>query len=64
MKIIKIKDKKAVVESSGHTHTVSIDLIRDAKIGDYILVHGDMAINKLPKDEAEKIIQLIKVDHQ
>lgn len=59
MKIIKIKDKKAVVELSGHNHTVSIDLIKDAKTGDYVLVHNEMAINKLPAEEAEKILGII-----
>lgn len=35
------------------------------KAGDYILVHGELAINKLPEDEALKIIELIKTlgDH-
>jgi len=60
MKIIKIEDKKAVVESSGHNHSVSIDLIRNVKIGDYVLVHGDMAINKIPPEDAEKILQMIR----
>jgi len=59
MKIIKINDKKAVVESSGHNHTVSVDLIKNAKVGEYVLVHGEMAINKVPSKDAKKILQII-----
>lgn len=59
MKIIKIKGDKAIVESSGHNHTISIDLIRSAEIGDYVLAHGDMAINKLEPQEAKKILKII-----
>ncbi len=60
MKIKEIKGKKAVVESSGHSHTVDLSLIKDAKIGDYVLTHADMAINKLPAGEAEKILKIIE----
>lgn len=59
MKIIKIKGKKAVVESGDHNHVIDLNLIKDPKIGDYILAHGDMAINKVPQEEAKKIFKII-----
>ena len=60
MKIIKIKkDNKAIVGSDDHTHEIDLSLIKEPRIGDYVLAHGDMAINKLPKTEAEKILKLI-----
>jgi len=59
MKIIKIKDKKAVVSSSKHEHEVDLSLIKNPKVGEYILAHADMAINKLPLTEAKKILRLI-----
>lgn len=58
-KITDIKGKKAVVESKDHTHTVDLSLIKNPEVGDYILVHADMAINKLPQKEAEKILEII-----
>ena len=60
MKIVEIKESKAVVEAGDHSHIVDISLIKDAKIGDYILAHGEMAIHKIPKEEAEKILNIIK----
>lgn len=59
LKIKEIKGKKAVVESGGHSHIVDLSLIKDPKIGDYVLAHGEMAINKLEPKEAEKILKMI-----
>lgn len=59
MRIKKIKDNKAVVETKKHTHTVDLSLIKDAKIGDYILAHGDMAINKVAEEDAKKILEMV-----
>ena len=60
MKIIKIKDNKAMVGSLKHTHEVDLCLIKKPKVGEYVLAHGDMAINKITQEEAEKILKLIK----
>lgn len=59
LKIKKIKGEKAVVESGNHDHIVDLSLIKDPKIGDYVLAHGDMAINKVESKEAEKILKMI-----
>ncbi len=62
MKITEISGDKAVVRSSDHNHTVDLSLLKDKQpeVGDYILAHGDLAINKLPEDEALKILEMIK----
>jgi len=61
LKIIKIKkDNKAIVGSNNHTHEIDLSLIKKPRIGDYVLAHGDMAINKINEQEAEKILKLIK----
>lgn len=56
---MEIKGKKAIVKSGRHSHEADLNLIKNAKIGDYVLVHANMAINKLPKEEAEKILMMI-----
>jgi len=60
MKIMEINGEKAVVSSSDHNHTVDLNLLKEPKVGDYILAHGDLAISKLPEDEALKILEMIK----
>ena len=63
MKILKIKGGKAIVGSAKHTHEIDLSLLKKPKVGDYVLAHGDMAINKLPEEEAKKILKLIKTKH-
>ena len=60
VKVTKITGRKAEIESG---KKVDISLVDDLKVGDYLLVHADLAINKISKDEAEKIIQLTKQCH-
>jgi len=59
MKINKINGNKAVVDSGDHSHEVNIDLLKDVRVGEYILVHGDMAINKVAPEDAKKIIEMV-----
>lgn len=59
-KIIKIKGKTAEVKDSHGEKRVSLMLIKKPKIGDYLLVHADLAINKIDESEALEIIKLNK----
>jgi hydrogenase expression/formation protein HypC len=59
LKIKEIKGEKAVVESGDHDHTIDLSLIKDPKIGDYVLVHGEMAINKVDEKDAKKILEIV-----
>lgn len=58
-KVIKIKGKQAKVQAGEHQHQVDLSLLKDVKVGDYLLVHGDLAINKVSKTEAEKILKMV-----
>jgi len=58
-KVIKINKRKAFVQSGNHQHQVDLSLLKNIKVGDYLLVHGDLAINKVAKADAEKIIKMI-----
>lgn len=73
-KIKKIEGDWAVIESPDHCHChqatcdhdhhdhkVNISLLKnkEVKAGDYLLVHQDLAINKMPAQEAEKILSMI-----
>jgi hydrogenase maturation factor len=54
-KIIKIDDKKALVQLKKSTREVRIDFV-DAKKGDFIYVSGNLAIERIDKKDAEKIL--------
>jgi hydrogenase expression/formation protein HypC len=45
--VIEIKENKALTEVKGIKMWVNIDLIDDCKKGEYILIHGGFAIQKI-----------------
>jgi len=58
-KVIEIKKGSATVQSGDHFHKADLSLLKNVEIGDYLLVHDQMAINKVPKTEAKKILKMI-----
>ncbi|MBI5574114.1 MAG: HypC/HybG/HupF family hydrogenase formation chaperone [Elusimicrobia bacterium] len=59
-KIISIKDKVADVDFGGVGRKVGLDLLPDAKIGDYIIVHAGFAIQILDVKDAENRLDILK----
>ena len=58
MKLISIKGKKGEVELSGVKKEVSLDLLKEVKIGDYLIIHAGFAIEKLNEEEAKKTLEI------
>ncbi|MCP4181374.1 MAG: HypC/HybG/HupF family hydrogenase formation chaperone [bacterium] len=55
MRIKEIHDNNVgVVEADGAEARVSIALVKDPEIGDYVIIHAGYAIEKIDKEEAEK----------
>ncbi len=59
VRVLKIDGLKAVVELGGLTRQVSIMLVPDTQVGDYVLLHAGFAIQKLDEREAEATIRLL-----
>lgn len=57
-KIIKIYDKACLVEIMGVSREVSIELLKNVNVGDYVLIHAGCAISKIDEEEALKTIEL------
>jgi len=58
-KVIKKEGQWVTVKSLDHQHRANLCLLKNVKVGDYLLVHGDLAINKVSKKEAAKILKLV-----
>ena len=58
-KIILIQDALAKVELSGVTKDVSLMLLPEAQVGDYVLVHAGFAMQKVDEKEAEETYALL-----
>lgn len=48
----------ATVELGGVRQNVSLALIEDARVGEYVLVHVGFALNKIDQHEAEATLAL------
>ncbi|WP_202319846.1 HypC/HybG/HupF family hydrogenase formation chaperone [Archaeoglobus neptunius] len=59
-KIEKISYPTAVVDFKGLKREVRIDLIEDLNVGDFVLVHVGMAIQKVDEEEAKKTWELLE----
>ena len=53
-----INDNMARVNIAGIVRTASLQLIDDAKVGDYVLLHAGFAIQLLDEDEALETLKL------
>jgi len=60
LQIKSIKKNVAVVEHDNKDFEVSLQLVPKAKVGDWLLAHGEIAINTIPENEALDILKLIQ----
>ncbi len=59
-KIIDKKDQMAVVEVNSIQRQVSLMLLPEAGIGDFVLIHAGFAIQAIDEDEANLTNQLLR----
>lgn len=59
-KIIDRVDMLATVEINGVTRKVSLMLLPEAQVGDFVLVHAGFAIQTIDEEEAKKTMELLK----
>ena len=52
LKIVEIYGKEALGEALGMRRKIRLDFIRDARIGEYVMVHAGFAIERLEESQA------------
>ncbi|MCX7829752.1 MAG: HypC/HybG/HupF family hydrogenase formation chaperone [Acidobacteria bacterium] len=60
MKLVKMENSVGLVELSGIEREVSLDLVPEAKIGDYLLIHAGFAISVIDEKEANETLDTIR----
>ncbi len=60
MRVVEIHDDEAIVELSGIKRHISLQLVDDVKVGDYVIVHAGFAIQKLDEKEAEETLSILR----
>lgn len=59
-KIVEIENSVATVDVDGVRRDVSLMLLDDVKLGDYVIVHAGFAISKVDEEVARQAIQDIR----
>lgn len=59
-KIIKIDGKTATVDIGGVFRQVSLQLLDNVAVGDYVLLHSGFAIQKMDEQEAKETLTLLR----
>ena len=60
MKIRRLEKDIGVVESGGVRRSINVSLVKDLKIGDYVIVHAGFAIEKVHEGRAKETLQILK----
>jgi hydrogenase expression/formation protein HypC len=61
MRIVAIEGPVAQVEEAGVRREARIDFLEDAVIGDYVIVHAGVAIQKMSAEEAAETLRLMEL---
>jgi len=59
MKLIEAEGPFGKVEVEGVKRKVSLQLLPDVEVGEYVLVHAGFAIEKINEEEAKRTLQLL-----
>ena len=60
MKVMTISSPHAEVEDRGVRREVRVDLLEDVAVGDYVIVHAGVAIDRLDEEEAAETLRLLE----
>ena len=57
--VVELRDNEsAVVDLAGVRKEISLSLVDDVAVGDYVIVHVGYALHKLDEDEAQKTLAI------
>ena len=59
-KVLSIDGGNSTVEMMGVSSIISIELLENVKVGDFVLVHAGCAIQVLDEEEALKTIEIFR----
>jgi|YelNatPaOPRAMG01_1025707.scaffolds.fasta_scaffold01598_6 hydrogenase expression/formation protein HypC len=56
-RVLKLEEFKALVDFGGGIEREVLVAVEDLKVGDYVIVHAGVAISKVDKEEALKVLE-------
>jgi len=59
-RVVEIEDTTATVEVTGTRIKARLDVLPEARVGDYVLVHAGFAITVVDEEEARETLEVMK----
>ncbi|MBI4765780.1 MAG: HypC/HybG/HupF family hydrogenase formation chaperone [Deltaproteobacteria bacterium] len=59
-KIVEIKDGLATIDADGVIRKVSLLLLEEAEVGDYVIVHAGFALHKIDEAAALESLDILR----
>ncbi len=59
-KIVEIRDGMGIIDMEGTRREVSLLLLEDPKVGEYVIVHAGFAIHKVDEREAQESLKVLR----
>lgn len=59
-KIVRIDEAMAEVDVGGVKRKISIQLLQDVRMGEYVLLHAGFAIQRIDEKEARETLKLLE----
>ena len=60
MQIVELNGTDAVVEQEGVRRHVRVDFIPEVALGEYVLVHAGIAIERVNEEEARETLRMLR----
>jgi hydrogenase expression/formation protein HypC len=60
LKIVEINGKEAYGELNGVRKKIRVDLIKDLKLGDYVMVHAGFALEIMKEEQAKDTLKILE----
>jgi len=58
-RLIEIEGNRGLAEIGGSRVKTRLDMLPDAQLGDYVLVHAGFAIEKVDEEEAHRTLEML-----
>lgn len=61
MRVVEVEGSTARVEQEGVSRNVRVDLLGGVAVGEYVLIHAGIAIERVRPEEAEETLRLMRM---
>lgn len=60
MKVVRIEGTEGIVDSGGLRRRADLSLMKNLRVGDYVMLHAGFAIEKIKPEEARKTLRILR----